>query len=724
MQIIRRAILAFALVAGITPAFAQAPPPVPALPDTERRTSYSISASTCACAVGFQLYGDSTDVANWLTVFVNGVQVLQPGNWTITSPSGSLATLPRPISDAVLTFTTAQTGVVQIVGAQRPRRLSEYAENRGVAARDLNQTMNSVEAQLRELWDRQFRTVQAPPGETLNLLPKLSGRASMNACFDSNGNLTSCVSSPSGSFAAGNGITFTGTNPTTISTPTYAAGTGIVFTGSNPTVISASGSGSAFIASRAIAATLDLHLYGVIQTGGYATAGDGGGATFKNVGSAPFLDSFISTGTVAGGTGYTNGVYYGIFLTGGTGIGAIAVVTVAGGVVTSVNLAGSPGNAYTVGDVLTASNAVIGGTGSGFTYTVTAVTTSQASFTDSVGTHFQFVVDQSAYPNVRQFGARMNWDGVDANATDDFTAFQAALRFTTLKSGTYPDSGGYFGGKLLVPRGSMLLCGTGLASIIVPQAVNVVGAGTYATTLKMCDAFNAATHFIELCDPNWRFACFNSGLSQLDVFANRNVAANNQVAMVHTNATQHDGGLSHVVIYAGQRMGTFFEKGYGGASAVTYEFVELSGAGTNIMAQFGNTVGSGLNYGSTIFNLRNVVLGGPSSGNLQTAPGIMLLGGFYDILGVHCELIPVCIEINIPSATSNGDIVRAHNINAGGGPPGSACTGTIQLDATNRLGNTIVGMVPAGSCTNVVTNGQPSGSNRTTAIILDIVFNP
>jgi hypothetical protein len=51
MNIIRRAILAFALIAGITPAFAQAPPPIPALPDTERRTSYSISASTCACSV-------------------------------------------------------------------------------------------------------------------------------------------------------------------------------------------------------------------------------------------------------------------------------------------------------------------------------------------------------------------------------------------------------------------------------------------------------------------------------------------------------------------------------------------------------------------------------------------------------------------------------------------------------------------------------------------------
>jgi len=155
------------MIAGIAPAFAQAPPPVPALPDTERRTSYSISASTCACAVGFSLYGDSTDVQNWLTVWVNGVQIAQASNWTISSPSGSLATLPRPITDAVLTFTNAQTGTVQIVGARRPRRTSQFSENRGVAARDMNQVLSDLEAQTRELWDRQVRTVQAPAGDTV-----------------------------------------------------------------------------------------------------------------------------------------------------------------------------------------------------------------------------------------------------------------------------------------------------------------------------------------------------------------------------------------------------------------------------------------------------------------------------------------------------------------------------------------------------------------------------
>ena len=59
----------------LAPALAQVPPAVPALPDTERRTSYSISGTTCACAVNFALYGDSTDYQNWVEVFINGVRV-------------------------------------------------------------------------------------------------------------------------------------------------------------------------------------------------------------------------------------------------------------------------------------------------------------------------------------------------------------------------------------------------------------------------------------------------------------------------------------------------------------------------------------------------------------------------------------------------------------------------------------------------------------------------
>ena len=55
----------------------------------------------------------------------------------------------------------------------------------------------------------------------------------------------------------------------------------------------------------------------------------------------------------SGGTLYTNGVYTYQNLTGGTGTGAQATITVAGGVVTTVVIT-ARGNGYTVGDVLSA----------------------------------------------------------------------------------------------------------------------------------------------------------------------------------------------------------------------------------------------------------------------------------------------------------------------------------------------------------------------------------
>lgn len=56
-------------------------------------------------------------------------------------------------------------------------------------------------------------------------------------------------------------------------------------------------------------------------------------------------------GTVSGGSGYTNGTYENVLLTGGAGAAAYGTVTVSGGAVTSVTLL-SGGHFYTAGDVL------------------------------------------------------------------------------------------------------------------------------------------------------------------------------------------------------------------------------------------------------------------------------------------------------------------------------------------------------------------------------------
>jgi hypothetical protein len=90
--------------------------------------------------------------------------------------------------------------------------------------------------------------------------------------------------------------------------------------------------------------------------------------TGSNVTYAMLTSSAVSDGTLVGGTGYTNGTYAGVSLTGGTGRNATADITVAGNTVTVVAI-DSGGVGYTIGDVLSASSI---GAGAGFTYTVTA----------------------------------------------------------------------------------------------------------------------------------------------------------------------------------------------------------------------------------------------------------------------------------------------------------------------------------------------------------------
>lgn len=89
-------------------------------------------------------------------------------------------------------------------------------------------------------------------------------------------------------------------------------------------------------------------------------------------------------GTITGGSLYTNGTYGGVALTGGSGTLATANITVSGGVVTGVAVL-NPGINYVVGDVLSATAASIGGTGSGFSVPVNSTSINSALAGGSVG---------------------------------------------------------------------------------------------------------------------------------------------------------------------------------------------------------------------------------------------------------------------------------------------------------------------------------------------------
>jgi hypothetical protein len=79
--------------------------------------------------------------------------------------------------------------------------------------------------------------------------------------------------------------------------------------------------------------------------------------------------SIKTLGAITGGAGYVNGTYTNVTLTGGSGSGAKATVTVSGGAVTAVTVT-SRGAGYQVGDALSASNTELGGTGAGFSVPV------------------------------------------------------------------------------------------------------------------------------------------------------------------------------------------------------------------------------------------------------------------------------------------------------------------------------------------------------------------
>jgi flagellar hook-basal body protein len=93
-------------------------------------------------------------------------------------------------------------------------------------------------------------------------------------------------------------------------------------------------------------------------------------------GGSELLDSEIGTlGGVTGGSGYTNGTYTNVALSGGSGKNATATVVIAGGVVTSATLTGT-GVGYKQGDYLTVSPSIIG-TGAGFSVPVSTVLTNR-----------------------------------------------------------------------------------------------------------------------------------------------------------------------------------------------------------------------------------------------------------------------------------------------------------------------------------------------------------
>lgn len=471
------------------------------------------------------------------------------------------------------------------------------------------------------------------------------------------------------------------------------------------------------VQSRATAAALNLTGVNSVQTLGYATAGDGGQAVFKNVGSAAFIDSFVNTFSIQGGSGCTNGSFVGLYQKSGNPAYVVGPITVAGGAVTAVDVSHSPGNAYTVGDVLTLFGLVQGGVfqsitcGVTPTITITAVTAPLGSFTDTAGNHFQIVSDP--FPNVLQFGCKGDWDGVDGTSTNNWTCMQSAAWFAGYRrTNTSFDAGGSWGGYLYVPPGAYNMCGS--TNFVLPaQTVMDGGQASGQATLHLCDAYNASIHAFTICDALWQFACLGTQYRNLSFHASRNVAVSGGASMLYSNNLQDFGGLYNVYVYCGQRLCIHIEKGYGGSSWMGIERISVnSSSPNNPMIKIGNTAASGMNLGSTIVSIRDIVIGGPSSAPYHMQSGMYVYGGFTNIENVHCENINgECIYVESP-ASGNPIQMRFTNINSQGCASGGTCNGIVTLAGTNDPGNVIFSMIPAGGgYAHVINNGQPGGTS-------------
>jgi hypothetical protein len=103
-----------------------------------------------------------------------------------------------------------------------------------------------------------------------------------------------------------------------------------------------------------------------------------------SAGNFTLVSPLVAVTVAFPGSGYTNGTYNNIPLQGGTGSGATANITVAGGVVSAVTIVNG-GVGYNIGDALSVNNTLIGG-GTGSVFLASSVTGSGIAFAAIINT--------------------------------------------------------------------------------------------------------------------------------------------------------------------------------------------------------------------------------------------------------------------------------------------------------------------------------------------------
>lgn len=247
-----------------------------------------------------------------------------------------------------------------------------------------------------------------------------------------------------------------------------AAGTTGVFTAvvSTPTT-DAHWVGTALTAGKIFKATADLTLSGTDgnvytfpatpTTDTVVTLGATQTLTAKTL-TAPIIDTInlgdevtrgpiLTLGAITGGSGYTDGTYTSVALTGGSGTYATADITVAGGIVTAVTLK-VPGARYKAADVLSAATATIGTLGTGFSIPVATVRTVTMSLYNATPPRIRFTNTNTAVAAGTEYGTLLfasndatpgaNGDKVRVTATAEATSGGGNLQIWTAANAAEP----------------------------------------------------------------------------------------------------------------------------------------------------------------------------------------------------------------------------------------------------------------------------------------------
>lgn len=156
--------------------------PLPTITSTPRYTSATLTAAV-RVNIPFPIFGDGSDL------LVSLDDVKQTSGWALKSDSGSLATLPRPVTDGYIEFTSPTTGLVQVWGRHVPRRTANLNESAGPTVRDFNLIALEDRALLSELFERLGRTIELPYGTTGGQLFSSTALANRLIGFDDDGNV-------------------------------------------------------------------------------------------------------------------------------------------------------------------------------------------------------------------------------------------------------------------------------------------------------------------------------------------------------------------------------------------------------------------------------------------------------------------------------------------------------------------------------------------------------